>query len=199
MGDRVQSSRRKVSHRYRAGSGVEPFGGCPPTAIPGSHLQLAAFGFHSGLRVSAHRRLSAATFMEKEVHSPFHPGLAESAPRPNLRAWDAGQPDTEYRRLRGFGPRGCEPTETSLGIGDPLHRCGLAYAPTLRLPSEMANLQAGAPSAPRGWGWGLGMWLCYFQGAPGSHWNWTPSFDFGVSPMSRCRVLALTVWPEIRA
>ena len=55
----------------RAGPGVESFGSHPPAAIPGSHLQLVAVGFHSGLRVSAHRRLSAATFMEKEVHSPF--------------------------------------------------------------------------------------------------------------------------------
>ena len=54
------------------------------------------------------------------------------------------QSDAEYRRLRGLGPRGRERDETPVGIGDPLHRRGLAYGTRLRHCSQMANLQVRA-------------------------------------------------------
>src|ERR1700746_3581757 len=113
MGNRVQSSRREISHWCGTRPGVESPGSRPFAAIPGGHLQLVAVGFHPGLRVSAHRCLSATTALEKQVHPSFGLGPLESAPRPDLCPWHAESADTEYRRLRGAGPRGREHIETA--------------------------------------------------------------------------------------
>ena len=123
------SSRRKVIHRCGAGPGLEPPSRHPPAPISGSHLQLAAVGFHAGLWVSAHRRLSTPAVMETKVDSPFDLGSAESAARPNLRSPDAGSAHAEYRRLRGVGARRRERRETAPGFGDALHHGGLTILP----------------------------------------------------------------------
>src|ERR1017187_8891962 len=128
LGDRVPSSRRKVIHRCGARPGLEPPSRHPPAPISGSHLQLAAVGFH-GLWVSAHGRLSTPAVMETKVDSPFDLGSAESAARPNLRSPDAGSAHAEYRRLRGVGARRRERRETATGFGDALHHSGLTILP----------------------------------------------------------------------
>src|ERR1019366_196931 len=121
------SSRRKVIHRCGARPGLEPPSRHPPAPISGSHLQLAAVGFH-GLWVSAHRRLSTPAVMETKVDSPFDLGSAES----------------EYRRLRGVGARRRERRETAPGFGDALHHSGLTILPGYAL-SRIWPISSGRP------------------------------------------------------
>src|ERR1019366_9703438 len=104
-----------------------------------SHLQPADVGFHPGLRISAHRRLSATALMEKKIHSPFDLGSAESAARPNFCPALAGQSHAEYRRLRRLGARRCERRETAPGFGNALHYGSLTVTPVLR---SLANGQS---------------------------------------------------------
>src|ERR1019366_6333451 len=137
------SSRRKVIHRCGARPGLEPPSRHPPAPISGSHLQLAAVGFH-GLWVSAHGRLSTPAVMETKVDSPFDLGSAESAARPNLRSPDAGSAHADYRRLRGVGARGRERRETATGFGDALHHGGLTILPGCAL-SRIWPISSGRP------------------------------------------------------
>jgi hypothetical protein len=66
LGNRVQSSRRKVSHWCGTGPGVESTGNRSFAAIPGRHLQLIAAGFNPGLWLSAPRRLSIYHYRDGE-------------------------------------------------------------------------------------------------------------------------------------
>ena len=61
------------------------------------------------------------------------------------------QSDAEYRRLRGFGPRGRERAETPAGIGDALHRRGLAYARLCVYPQKWPISRWGGPVPQTPW------------------------------------------------